>query len=134
MSKRKISPGRVVEELAAIGFARATDFLCLADGELTIRGTEELKKADRAAIASMERTSSGIKLKLYDKMKALELLGKYYGLFDGKCEEQNGESNNLLEAILAATQEEVNTHDLPEVQQAADPGHDMVEPAGLAPL
>ena len=134
MGKKKICPQRVVEELAAIGFARATDFLCLEDGELTIRSTRELKKSDRAAIASMERTSSGVKLKLYDKMKALELLGKYYGLFDGKSEEEKGKENNLLEAILAATREDVSTVDLPEVQQAADDRDDLVEPDGITAL
>ena len=45
---------------------------------------------------------------------ALELLGKYMGLFEGKGEEK--EKNNLLEAILAATQEEVSTDDIPEIQ------------------
>ena len=134
MGKKKICPQRVAEEQAAIGFARATDFLCLEDGELTIRSTRELKKSDRAAIASMERTSSGVKLKLYDKMKALELLGKYYGLFDGKSEEEKGKENNLLEAILAATREDVSTVDLPEVQQTADDRDDLVEPAGITAL
>ena len=134
MGSKKICPQRVVEELAAIGFARATDFLCLEGGELTIRSTEELKKSDRAAIASIERTSSGIRLKLYDKMKALELLGKYYGLFDGKSEEEKGKENNLLEAILAATQEEVSTLDLPEVQQTADDRIELVESAGAKTL
>ena len=32
---KKVTRKRVVEELAAIGFARATDFLCVSDGELT---------------------------------------------------------------------------------------------------
>ena len=82
----------------------------------------------------MERTSSGVKLKLYDKMKALELLGKYYGLFDGKSEEEKGKENNLLEAILAATREDVSTVDLPEVQQTADDRDDLVEPAGITAL
>ena len=134
MRKKRISPERVVEELAAIGFARATDFLCVEGGELIIRSTQELKKADRAAIASVERTSNGIRLKLYDKMKALELLGKYFGLFEGKDQQQQTRDNHLLEAILSATQEELDTHDLPEIQQAADPGHDLVEPAGLCAL
>ena len=126
---KKITKKRVVEELAAIGFAKATDFLCVSDGELTIRETDTLSKSDQAAIASVERTSNGIRLKLYDKMKALELLGKYMGMFEGKPDEEESR-NNLLEAILAATREEVQTDDIPEIQQAADACHDLVEPAG----
>ena len=112
---KKINPKRVVEELAAIGFAKATDFVAVEDGALVIRSTGELSKTDRAAIASVESTSNGIRLKLYDKMKALELLGKYMGIFDGEGAQADRE-NNLLEAILEATQEAVDTHDIPELQ------------------
>lgn len=126
---KKITPKAVVDELAAIGFAKATNFLRVSDGELTVCETDTLSKADQAAIASIERSSTGIKLKFYDKMKALELLGKYMGMFEGKSSEEEAR-NNLLEAILAATQEEVDTDDLPEIQQAADDCHDLVEPAG----
>ena len=126
---KKITPKKVVEELAAIGFARATNFLRVSEGELTICNTDSLSKADQAAIASIERSSTGIKLKFYDKMKALELLGKYMGMFEGGSEEE-GARNNLLEAILAATREEVDLNDIPEIQQAADAGHDLVEPSG----
>ena len=125
---KKITKKQVVEELAAIGFARATNFLSVSEGELTIRDTETLSKADQAAIASIERSSTGIKLKFYDKMKALELLGKYMGMFGGGPKEEEVR-NNLLAAILAATQEEVELDDIPEVQQAADACHDLVEPA-----
>ena len=126
---KNITPKKVVEELAAIGFARATNFLRVSEGELTVCDTDTLSKADRAAIASIERSSNGIKLKFYDKMKALELLGKYMGMFEGKDDGEENR-NNLLEAILAATQEEVETDDIPEIQQAADAGHELVEPAG----
>ena len=126
---KNITPKKVVEELAAIGFARAANFLRVSEGELIVCDTDTLSKADRAAIASIERSSNGIKLKFYDKMKALELLGKYMGMFDGKDDAEENR-NNLLEAILAATQEEVETDDIPEIQQAADAGHDLVEPAG----
>ena len=112
---KKVNPKRVVDELAAIGFARATDFLAVEDGTLVIRSTDELSKTDKAAIASVESTSNGIRLKLYDKMKALELLGKYMGIFDGDGAQTDRE-NNLLEAILEATQEAVDTHDIPELQ------------------
>ena len=126
---KNITPKKVVEELAAIGFARATNFLRVSEGELIVCDTDTLSKADRAAIASIERSSNGIKLKFYDKMKALELLGKYMGMFEGKDDGEENH-NNLLEAILAATQEEVETDDIPEIQQAADACHDLVEPAG----
>ena len=126
---KNITPKKVVEELAAIGFARATNFLRVSEGELTVCDTDTLSKVDRAAIASIERSGNGIKLKFYDKMKALELLGKYMGMFEGKDDGEENH-NNLLEAILAATQEEVGTDDIPEIQQAADDRHDLVEPAG----
>ena len=112
---KKITPNKVVEDLAAIGFAKATNFLCVSDGELTIRATDTLSKSDQAAIASIERSSNGIRIKFYDKMKALELLGKYMGMFDGKPDEED-KRNNLLEAILSATREDVETDDIPEIQ------------------
>ena len=130
---KKVTPKKVVEELAAIGFARATDFLRVSEGELTVRDTEALSKADRAAIASIERGSGGIKVKFYDKMKALELLGKYMGMFDGKTDEEE-KGNNLLEAILAVTGEDVELDDIPEIQQAAAACHDLVEPSGAERL
>ena len=130
---KNITPKKVVEELAAIGFARATNFLRVSEGELIVCDTDTLSKADRAAIASIERSSNGIKLKFYDKMKALELLGKYMGMFDGKDDAEENR-NNLLEAILAATREDVSTVDLPEVQQTADDRDDLVEPAGITAL
>ena len=129
MAGKKICPERVVKELAAIGFAKATDFLCIENNELVIRSTNELSQVEKAAIASIERTSNGIRLKLYDKMKALELLGKYLRMFDDR-EMQQTEENNLLEAILAATQEELNIDDIPELQQKTDAGDDLVEPSG----
>ena len=47
--------------------------------------------------------------------KALELLGKYMGMFEGSSEEE-GAQNNLLEAILQATGQEVDTCDVSELQ------------------
>ena len=110
-----VTPGRILEELAAIGFAKATDYLSVEDGSLVIRPTRELTDREAAAVEAVERTSSGIKVKFYDKLKALELLGKCVGLFEGDAQ-QDKPDNNLLEAILAATKEAVTTDDIPELQ------------------
>ena len=83
----------------------------------------------RAAVASIEKTTGGMKLKFCDKLKALELMGKVLGLFDGTGGEQV-EENNLIDAILSATGKEVYLRDLPEIQQAAVDRHELVEQTG----
>lgn len=125
-----LSPDRVLEELAAIGFAKVTDCLSIQGDELLLRDTENLTGPQAAAIASIERTNSGIRLKFYDKLKALELLGKHMRLFEGENRTDTGESN-LLDAIVRATKEVMDGDDLPEIQQATDSGDDLVESAGL---
>ena len=125
----KLSGQRVLEELQAIAFARVTDYVQVEQGALVVCDSNKLTKGQAAAIASIEKVTGGVKVKFYDKLKALELLGKAMGLFEGMAAEQ--ESNNLLEAILMATEKEVDTDDLPEVQQAAEAGHELVEPEAV---
>ena len=91
----ELTQERIVEELVAIGFARATDILDVKDGQTLLK-----EAADGTAIANLETTPKGVKVKFYDKLKALELLGKHLGMFDGTGTEP--EENNLLEAVLRA--------------------------------
>lgn len=130
---KEISARRVLEELAAIGFADASDYLFVEDGMLTVASTDRLPCGAGAAIASIEKTSTGLRLKLYDKLKALELLGKHVGLFDGSGDRQ-ALQNNLLDALVEATDKEVDTCDIPELQQAAESCDDLVEQTRLAGL
>ena len=92
-----------------------------------------IKGKSGAAIASVEETAKGMKLKLYDKMKALELLGKHMGMYDGSGKQQ-AKDNNLLAAILKATEQEVDITDIPELQQTAAVGDELVEPSGAENL
>lgn len=119
-------PDKVIKELAAIAMTRATDVLQILEGQVSIKAPEQMGRGHAAAIASVEKTTGGWKVKFYDKLKALELLGDYYGLFSpgGKKE---AEENNLLEAILSSTEGAVDISDIQELQQAAASGDDLVE-------
>ena len=107
--ENQYSAETLLKELWAIALARATDLLQVKDGALEIRDTGELTKDQAAAIASLEKGPNGVKVKFYDKLKALELLGKHLGVFEGKTEDAR--QDNLLEAILEATGKET-AHDL----------------------
>ena len=116
---------QVLAELQAIAMARATDYLTVRQGTLEICDWEQLSDQAAAAVASVEKTSTGLRLKFYDKLKALELLGKHIGLFDAGCAPQ--EKTNLLQAILSGTKEEFPESELQTLQQTADSCHDLVE-------
>jgi len=83
-----ISQDRVLRELAKVAFINATDVINMDDA--TIRG--DANREDTAAIASVKvktiPTESGDiverEVKTYDKIKALELLGKHLGMFNDK--------------------------------------------------
>ena len=127
--RKKQLPEEVLSELAAIGLSRATDCLCVRDGKVELKAAEDMGSQTGAAIAAIEKTATGWKVRFYDKLKALELLGNYLGLFEAGAGKELPESN-LLEAIVAATKEEMDARDIPEIQQKTDTGHDLVEQAG----
>ena len=116
----------VIQELAAIGLSRVTEVLTMDNDKLCLQAALDTDPQKGAAIAGVERTAGGWKIKFYDKLKALELLGEYFGLFGG-AGKPVPEGNNLLEAILNSTKEDFSTSDIQELQQAADSGDDMVE-------
>lgn len=129
MDELNITSRQVLREIAAIAMARATDLVAVEDGQLVVRPTDQLSDSQAAAICSIEKSSGCLKVKFYDKLKALELLGKHLALFENKMPDADPE-NDLLQTILDSTKEVIDTHDLPEIQQAAAAGNDLVEPPG----
>ena len=85
-----ITQDRILRELAKVAFVNAIDVINM--DEATIRG--DANREDTAAIASVRvktiPTESGSgeiterEVKVYDKIKALELLGKHLGMFTDK--------------------------------------------------
>lgn len=90
-SKRTgINQNRVIQELARIAFVNPQNVINAEDGSVREDATED----DLACIQSVKvKTMSGDKgcseereVRLNDKMKALELLGKHLGMFTDKVE------------------------------------------------
>ena len=81
MSRRTgVTAERVMKELAAIAFANADDIIDPRDGGFL----EDVKRADMAAVAGYKVKDGKIQereIQFYDKLKALELIGKRLGMF-----------------------------------------------------
>ncbi|MBP3410466.1 MAG: terminase small subunit [Clostridia bacterium] len=81
-----VTAERVIEELAKIAFANVED---IADPE-TGKMLEGVERVDASAVAGI-RVKSGedwveYEVKMHDKIKALDLLGKHLGLYKEKVE------------------------------------------------
>ena len=122
----------ILGQLHAIATADVTDVVGISDGALTVRSTAELTDQQKAAIASIEKVTGGLKVKFYDKLKALELLGKCVGVFDRPPASAQG--NALLRAIEESTGREMDFGQLQALQQAPTAGADLVESAGVSGL
>lgn len=66
--------------------------------------TSELDETTRKVIAGYKKTQSGFAVETYDKMKALELLGKYLGMFKDEAPTIN---NNIVNPYANLSEEEL---------------------------
>ena len=116
--RTEITQDKVVNELAAIAFSNASDFFKVIDKTVTVGGsivlddegnprtykdvefvnTDKLSEANKKVISSIKQGSNGLEIKLNDKLKALELLGKHLGMFKDKVE-LSGNVNNPYEGL-----------------------------------
>ena len=96
--RTEVTQDRVIEELAVIAFAKATDFAQIVNGNVVLTDTADLTESQIRAIAGIKEGKFGIELKLNDKEKAL---GRHLGMFKDKLEVSGlDEEKNKLDDIL----------------------------------
>ena len=101
-----VNADRVVRELANISFSNITDFIEVKGNEVNLTDWSVLTKDQTACVESVCKTKEGYRLKLYSKATAIELLGKYFSMWNqpGKPEEEpdqfKGMSNEQLDKFI----------------------------------
>lgn len=123
LERIEVTQDDVIQELAAVGFANVPeyakvvtkpimiqtengDYVPALDSEgnqmycqaVEITETKELTRRQVKAISGIKQGKNGIELTTYDKVKALELLGKHLGIFKDKVE-VSGSVNNPFEGL-----------------------------------
>ena len=85
-SKRtEVTADRVISELAAIAFADRTELAKVdKNGSVKFTPTDSLSDDAKKVISGIKEGKFGTEVSSYDKVKALELLGKHLGIFDKK--------------------------------------------------
>lgn len=99
--RTEISQDRVLKELAAIGFSKATDFVKITQsGVVQLTPTDTLGDEQKRAISSIKEGKFGVELRLHDKLRALQMIGEHIGMFTGKEAEQDDiEDDGLMSAL-----------------------------------
>ena len=125
--RTEITQDKVLNELARIGFANATDYARVIQKEyiekildengeeigeetktytsVELELTENLSREQQSVIAGIKQGANGIEVKLNDKVKALELIGKHLGMFTDKVE-LSGSVNNEVVIEIGAVEDD----------------------------
>lgn len=118
--RTEITQDMVLKELAAIAFTDGSKYAKVIEknaydekgnpvinpetGEIlrykaiAFKNTDELTDIEKKAISGIHKGKDGMRVETYDKLKALELLGKHLGMFKDKVE-LSGSINNPFEGL-----------------------------------
>lgn len=85
-----VNQERIIKELVKIAFSDMSEFISWGPDGIEIKWSDNLNEMQTGAVAEVSQTKgkgkipNSVKFRLHDKLKALEMLGKYLGLFPDK--------------------------------------------------
>lgn len=104
--RTEITQDFVLRELFNIASANGTDFALVDDlGLARIIPTSQVDESKRSAIAAIKAGANGTEVKTYDKIRALELIGKHLGMFSER-QASNGREVEDLSPLASMLGEE----------------------------
>jgi phage terminase small subunit len=132
-----LQASRVIGELGAISYARITDYMEIKGGCVVVKDTDKWTDEQKAAVSEIWETYDAegraiIRIKLHDKIGALDRLGKSIGLFKEKSESTVHHQIEIVDPLakikerLAALRR--SQADGPEVEIDAPPKRAAIAP------
>lgn len=82
----KLKVSDVIDELRNIAFSDITQVLSFNNSKAKVKSSRKLSEDAKKTIASVSQTQNGLTVKMHDKVKALELLGRYLNIFTDRVE------------------------------------------------
>lgn len=121
LERTEITQDMVLRELAIIAFSNAADYAAVVEKDAVVDGvpvldedgnpvkyrtvepvlTSSLTEAQKKALSVIKKGRDGFEVKPYDKIRALELLGKHLGMFTEKLD-LSGQVNNPFAELSTA--------------------------------
>ncbi len=75
--RTEVKQDRVVAELARVAFSDMRDYAVWQDGKAQLRPSAEV---DGAVVSDISQSAAGVRIKLHDKLRALEMLARHLGV------------------------------------------------------
>lgn len=79
--RTEITGDRVLQELGRIGFSDMTAFAAWDKKRVTLRNSQLLTEDQSRCVAEVSEGQLGVRIKLHDKVGALEKIGRHLGMF-----------------------------------------------------
>lgn len=93
--RTEVTQDRVLNELAVLGFYDITDYAEVKHGRAVLKDTLDIPQEKRPAVVSIKEGANGLEVRLADKLKALEMIGKHLGMFTDKLNVSGGTDNTV---------------------------------------
>ena len=102
----EISTDKVLAELAKIGFSDLRDFAEWNGGEVTLKPSTDLGDNSRV-ISEVSQGKEGVKIKLWDKLNALEKIMKHLHMFDQPQDPPDTEGKDTIKIKIGGIDVEI---------------------------
>lgn len=108
--KLEINAEKVIYELGRVAFANLTDVVEFGRNGITIKDSKTLPDDIKAAIQEVSETitgkSSTLKIKMHDKLGALDKLGRHFGIYEKDKKDNDGDPLEALRSAILGSSDE----------------------------